>query len=451
MSLGLSRRGLLSGLAGAGVGTRLLPFLPAAVRAADPPKRLLVIFTPMGYLESSFWPKKTPDGSDFTLGETMTALNDFKSKLIYPHGLLLYGAQWYMPDDDNEHGSGMAMCFTGSKKEGYATGPSIDAVVSDHLFATTKTKFKSLGLGVNAPSPSGHSSCFFSKAQTPVNAQNNPSAVFDLLFKDFTGGGVDQAAIARYKAQKQSVIDLVKGDIDRVAAKAGTADKEKMTAHLDGIRMIESRLQTDAPPVGAACTKPAAPAGGSLVANVSAQMDLITAAFACDLTRVATLQLGHCDGGLDMIPGINHHDTTHAVGDTKGGAGPIDNHKKIDRWFADRWAYLLRKLDGVKESNGSLLDNTLVLWGSDTSTQTEGGWGAHTFTRFPFWMAGGQNFAFKTGRYLTYPHPSNDGSTTLAKMWQSHNRLMVSIARAFGANINTFGTMDPGTGPLAQL
>lgn len=453
--IGLSRRKMLAALASAGAASRLAPFIPASVRAAEPPKRLLVVFSPMGYLENTFWPKGT--GADFTLGETMTALNPYKSKLLYLDGLMLYGAQWFFPDDDNEHGSGQAMVFTGSKKANFASGPSVDHAVADHMYAQTPTKFRHLALGVNAPSPSGHSACFFSKAQTPVNAQNDSSAAFDMVFKDFSPGApvLDTAAIARVRKQKQSVIDLVKGDIDRICAAAGTEDKEKCSSHLDSIRMLESRLAQhpgSAGTVNMACTsKPAKPAGGALAARVEAQMDVITAAFSCDLTRVASLQLGFCDGGMDEIPGINHHDTTHAVGDTKGSAGSIDNHKKIDRWYADRWAHLFEKMDAVKEGNGTLLDNTLILFGSDTTTGQTLEMGAHQHWRFPLWMAGGGNFAFKTGRLITLPHSKLMGSPAQAAQWVVHQRLLTSICKAFGMNVDSFGTSDPGKGPVTQL
>jgi hypothetical protein len=455
----LSRRKLLAGLVGAGAAARLLPFLPATVGAAAAPKRLLVVFSPMGYFESSFWPTGgAADGTGWTIGETMTALAPWKDKLIYPDGLDNYGAEYYFPDDENEHGSGMAMIFTASHHSGSSEGQSIDGLVADTLWAQQQTKYKSLNLGVNAPTPGGHTSCFFSKARTPVNAQNDPAAVFASVFNGVTAGGggmaaPDTAAFARGKKQKQSVIDLVKGDLARVCAGVGAEDKRKCDAHLDAVRTIEQRLassQATPPPTLTGCVPPAAPKGGDLVAQTHAQMDLITAAFSCDLTRVATLQLGFCDGGLDPLPGLNQHDTTHSINPNLDPTA-IANHKKFDRWFADRWAYLFGRLSSVQEGNGTLLDNTLVLFGSDTTTGVTVEQGAHCLWRTPLWMAGGGNFAFKTGRRLVFTHPKDNFSMATVKGWTPVSRLHVSIARAFGAQIDTFGNMDPGSGPLAGL
>ncbi len=469
----LSRRHLLGALGGLGASgilpARLRPFLPAgalpSASAADPPRRLLVVFHPMGYLEQSFWPTKTPDGADFTLGETMTPLADLKKKLIFLDGLLMYGASWYFPDDDNEHGSGAALCFTGSRKAGFATGPSIEQPIASAIMAKNPgIPYRSLAVGVRAPAPDGHTNVFVADGGKPVNADNSPKAVFDRLFKTFTPPApgtapkpADTSAAMRLQLQKQSILDLVKGDLGRICGKAGAQEKERCDAHLEAVRQIEKRLAGAAgaggaaPPTPTGCTKPTLGATGSLLGDIQAQMDLVAAAFTCDLTRVATLQLGHCDGGLDIL-GLNHHDVTHKTGDTKGAAELVASHKKIDRWFADRWAYLLKKLDSVQEANGTLLDNTLVLFGSDTTTSSSYGWGAHTHWRFPYWLAGGGNFAFKTGRHLVFDHPTHgDRDQKDAKLWQAHNRLLVSVARAFGVDVSTFGNLDPGTGPLPML
>lgn len=454
--MSVSRRGLLGTLAGAGA-LRLLPFLPASVRAAEagPPKRLLVVFHPMGYLEQTFWPKRTPDGADWTLGATMTALGDWKQKLIFLDGLLMYGASWYFPDDDNEHGTGAAMCFTGSKKAGYADGPSVEQPIADALMAANPgLPYRSLHLGVRAPAPSGHTQVFVGRGKQPVNADNNPKAVFDRLFKNLvlpTAMPGDNSALLRAAQQKRSVLDFVRADLDGVCARVGAVEKQRCDAHAEAVRMIEKRLvASTTPQTPTMCSKPTLGSTGSEALDVAAQMDLITAAFTCDLTRVATLQLGHCDGGLGF-PGLNHHDVTHKTGDTKGAPDLVAAHQTIDRWFADRWAYLLKRLDGVAETQGSLLDNTLVLFGSDTTTSSSFSWSAHAHWRFPYWLAGGGNFAFKTGRYLTYAHPQKGDDDKTAKMWTAHNRLLVSVCRAFGVNVDSFGTMDPGSGPLAQL
>jgi len=227
-----------------------------------------------------------------------------------------------------------------------------------------------------------------------------------------------------------------------------------MGEHPHGVSGLENRLAraprwlprptmtggttTQPPPAGTAaagCAKPTLASGG-LEGSVHAQINLITAAFACDMTRHASLQLGVCDGSMDAIPGVNQHATTHAIGDNHGQPQDLDNHKKYDRWYADRWAYLLGKLEGIKEGAGTLLDNTLVLFGSDTTTLQNLDLGPHDHVRFPLWMAGGGGFAFKTGQVIKLPSPNKlPGNQSEAGQWTVHQRLLTSICQAFGMNV----------------
>lgn len=447
-----SRRGVIAATLGAAAATRLNPFVPISARAqtASMPKRLLVVFTPMGFLESTFWPKVVSDG--FVQSQTMSALTPFNKKLIYLDGLGMFGGSFEFQDDDNEHGSGMCCAFTGGKVQGrLATNASVDQVVANALSEKGQSaKYKSIALGVNSGAGGPHRSCFYTGPQQPVIPQTNPQAVFDALFRNLQlekPAEVDTSAFDREKRKKKSVLAAVQKDLDEVCRRMGTEEKDKCLAHAQGLSELNKRIDSLGPVVlGEGCYKPTATASRDLVETINAQMDVVAATFACDLTRVMTLQLGYADGGLDMIPGINHHDTTHAVGG--GGAGPaVEAHMKIDQWMSERIAYLLGRLDRIKENQGTLLDNTLVLFGSDTTTAMNIKQGPHRHFRFPFFMAGGSNFAFRTGRYLSYANPNNAD----VKRWTAHNRLLVSVSRAFGANIDKFGGWDTGSGPLAQL
>jgi hypothetical protein len=206
--------------------------------------------------------------------------------------------------------------------------------------------------------------------------------------------------------------------------------------------------------VTAGCAKPTL-SSGPIDASVHAQMDLIVAAFACDMTRSASLQLGICDGGMDdAVPGVNQHGTAHSTGPGVTEA-TLEDHRKFDRWYAARWAYLLNKLDSIKEGNGTLLDNTLIVFSSDTFTQQGviGNFGAHGSRRIPMWMAGGGAFAFKTGQAINIEGLGRraGSTTTLAREWVAHHRLLTSICQAFGMPNESFGGNDPGKGVIPQL
>ena len=458
-----SRRQFIQSVVGTAGACKLVTLMPhAAFAAGEAPKRLLCVFHPMGYLDNSFWP--TGDGADFTLGETQQALNPHKSKLLYVDGLLNSGRAYWEPrwgalglETDNEHGSGMCGVFTGSwidKSHGYAASASIDQAVANAVYAKTPTPFKSIALALGAANGS-HGNAFYVGAGNPAKPMTSPNQAYDTLFAKLQvqapGAMPDNSAFLKSKMEKQRVIDNARAEFKAVCARIGSAEKAMCDAHLEGINQLESRLKSLSPVSSAGCSKPSVP--GALSdpqASIRAQMDVIKSAFSCDLSRVATLQIGGADGGIDVAGFANQHATTHATG-PGASSGVLSDHKKWDAWWASQWSYLLTQLDSVKEGNGTLLDNTLIVFGSDTTTgqSIPEDQGAHNFYRFPLWLAGGSNFAFKTGRRVKLATPPP--ATRVNAKWRYHNSLLVSVGRAFGLDMNTFGTWDQGKGPIAEL
>ena len=473
----LSRRRWLraAGTAGlaAGIAPSLSPFVPSMVRAQDDvPKRVLVVYHGLGYLENSFWPTPGPSGraDDFTLGESMRVLEPHREQLIYPDGLLLYGAQYFYPDDDNEHASGGNMTFTGSWKDdgdgdngtrAFASGPSFEQAIADHIWSPTDpvTPYRDMALAINgAYGP--HHAAFFRGDQQPVVGQGSPAAAFETFFGALgdVGDPAAEEAARRRLAQRQSILDHVRGELEGTRRRIGRQERDAMDAHLAGLRALEARVNTI--PTGQ-CSVPDAPVDTprDLVQTFESQVDLITSAFTCDLTRVATLQLGHCDGGLTLVEGLNAHGVTHAIGETREDPEAFQRtrqeHLQLDRFWADRWRYLLDALSNVTESNGSLLDNTLVVWGTDTTTREQYNPGPHQHMRMPYFMAGGSNWAFPTGRHLRYDQPvsserGNVDRDTGAR-WHSNSRLWTSVLQRYGLDVDRFGTADIGSGTLPEL
>jgi hypothetical protein len=446
----ITRRNLARMLGGSAAAAALTPFVPRSSYAGGSvsPKRLLVIFHGLGYLEDSFWPTAGPSGdpTDFTLGATQSVLEPYRDQLIYPDGLVLWGAPYYFPDDDNEHASGGSMCFTGALKDGFATGPSFEQPIADHFFDTQGGSYRHVGLGVNGVATEHHS-CFFFEDQQPVVPINGPQAAFDNLFAGLDIDELDVEALERIRAQRRSVIDVVRDDLNVVRGKVGTQERQILDDHLDHLRALEERVTE----FQVECTVPDAPADTQGdAAAIDAQSDLIANAFACGLTNVMTLQLGHVDGNISMIEGLNAHGTTHAVGETDGAPNILEDHRQIDRWWADRWLHLLDRLSSIQEADGSLLDNTLIVWGTDTTTGTSYSTGPHRHWRMPYFMAGGSNWAFPTGRYLDIPHPDGVGQDEFAQ-WETNHRLYCSILQRAGLDYDTYGNMDNGSGTLPLL
>jgi hypothetical protein len=451
-SLRISRRALLRGAGGIAIG---LPFLEimaksrtAGAAAAPIPQRFVVFFSPNGHIRPNWVP--TGGETDFKLGRTLAKLEPYRQKLIVLDGVDNESAKHGVGDD---HMRGMGTMLTGTEllsgttqggccePAGLAGGVSVDQKIAQTI--GTDTKFKSVEFGVQAGSSGtvwGYTS--YANSNQPLPPENNPAAIFNRIFGEVGG---DQTAIAKLQAERKSVLDAVAGSYSSLAPKLGATDKEKLDLHLSQIRDLETRL-TATGAVGASCVKPGTPTGdyksNDNFPNVGKlQMDLLTMALACDLTRVASLQWENSVGGtrftwLGMDRG--HHDMSHD-GDTV-----TDTQEKltqIDTWYMDQLFYLMDGMSKIPEGDagGSMLDHTLIFCCNELSRGN-----AHSHPDMPFLLAGGTDAApnpLKMGRYLQYP-----ASPTI-----KHNDLLVSLLNVFGLPDKTFGNPAYCSGPLARL
>lgn len=158
-------------------------------------------------------------------------------------------------------------------------------------------------------------------------------------------------------------------------------------------------------------------------------------ALACDLTRVANFQWSGAHSGtvfswLNIGIQGGHHSISHLFGDG-GGASPIEKYRAISKWYAEQFASFVARLKSIPEGGGTLLDNTLVVWGNELTDGT-----FHRTNRMPFILAGGRNMGLVPGRYLTFDSAP-------------HNNLLVSLCQAMGVKDQaTFGDARYCTGPL---
>ncbi len=168
---------------------------------------------------------------------------------------------------------------------------------------------------------------------------------------------------------------------------------------------------------------------------VKAQTDLLVSALACDATRVASLQWSHTVSPTVFTwlgHGEGHHSLSHSNDDNSGGVGRF---VEAERWFAERFGDLLDKLRALPEpgGEGTMLDHTVVLWAKELGDSRQ-----HSTVAVPFVLAGGAAAGLKTGRYLRF-----DG--------QSHQDLLVAVARAMGIDVDRFGKTASCDGPLEEV
>lgn len=441
-----TRRSVIRSL-GVGAASALLPVLEADAQGALP-KRVCIMTTPNGIA-----PEVEPVGSQFnwSFGSAAQTLNDVKSDITYLRGIdlksyttnripndhppvihqLLTGADSIDPQD----GSNPAV--SGSW---LSSGQSIDQFLADRLMANpeTQTRLRSIVAGVDCGAFAWQQ--VYRRAREPIFPENNAGNLHGRVFEGVTQGGQVDPNLAADLARRKSVVDSVRDELNAVLSRVGSADRHKIEAHITAIREIEQRLDFDQQATaGAACAIP------NLVGTPGSQddqhrlkgnnmMDIIANAFACDQTRVATLQWANGASGIRFTSlglDIPHHDLTHD--NYSANAGP---RAQIAGWYAERFKYFIQKLKSIPEGNGSVLDNTVIVWTSEHSGREQ-----HGRTNIPFFMAGGLGGAFNKGVFLDF------GNNSLA-----HNDVYVSLAQGMGlTDVTTFGKASLVRGPIPGL
>jgi hypothetical protein len=442
----LSRRTLLRG---AGV-SMALPWLEAMALPARKagaaglfPKRFISFTQPNGYIRDAWVP--TGGETDFKLSRSLAPLEPVRSDVLILEGVDNRAAT-RGPGDD--HMRGMGTMLTGIEllpgtlqggagaPAGLAGGISVDQEIVRN--AQVRTKVPSLELGVqSARTGTVYGYSVYRDKAAPLPLENNPRTAFNRLFAEFDPTGTD-VTLKRLQEERRSVLDAVRGSYSDLARRLGVDDRQKLEAHADAVR----ELELNATSVGnqlQACAKPGIPeldarANAEVPRIGKVQMDLIVMALACDLTRVATLQWAHSAGTYRFfwlgIQKGTHHGLSHKE-DTD--LQNVEYLTRIDHWFAQQFAYLVQALKGVREGQGTMLDNSLVLWSNELCKGNR-----HSHAKMPYVLAGRAGGAVKTGRFLSYGD-------------QPHNDLLIAILRAMDINATTFGNPAYCRGPLPGM
>ncbi|MCC7535360.1 MAG: DUF1552 domain-containing protein [Deltaproteobacteria bacterium] len=440
----MSRRAFVGGALAAGaVSIPLLRSIGTRAQDTTFPKRLVVFFSANGTAHENW----VPNGgeTDFELSRILAPLEAFKSKLLILDGVDMASSD-HGPGDGHQRGMGHMLTgtellegdeFEGGNGElvGWGGGISVDQFVANAVGGDTR--FRSLELGVDPGGANIWTRMCYRDSNQPVPPEGDPRAVFDRVFSDLSTE--DRDAAERRRQQRRSVLDFVRADLGRMSSRLPREDRPKLDAHLTAIRDLETRLQAPLG-VGAACTLPTPP-GGELDPGANddypavgrAQMDLLVMSLACDLTRVASLQWSKSVSNttfswLDIPEG--HHDLSHE-GDSNGDA--IEKITRINVWYSEQLAYLLGRMQEIPEGEGTLLDNSLVLWCNEL-----GRGNSHSRNRIPWVLAGGAGGYFRMGRFLEYDSAP-------------HNDLLVSVCNAMGVETDSFGNPAYCNGPLPRL
>lgn len=414
----LSRRSLLRAS-----GTAIaLPFLeamsaPFAKGSSTSPTRMAFLYVPNGIVMEE-WTPKTPGFGAETPGEwaipaelprITKAVAPYRKDLLFLSGLDCNGGR-ALGDGPGDHGRAGAAYLTATHPKKSA-GKDILAGTSVDQFAAAKmqgvTRFASLELGCEEGVQGGNCdngySCTYSNTlawktpTTPLPPEVQPRAVFERLFGSLDLG-VDPVQRRRQEMYEKSILDGVLDDARRLRASLGSSDQSKIDEYLTAVRDIESRIQsTERSSTKTSYPVPSPSVPSDFGEHARLMLDLMVLAFQSDLTRVATLlfsieQSPRAYGAEIGIP-EGHHGLTHHSGDKE----KIEKVTQINRYHIQSLVYVLDKLKSIQEGDGTLLDHSMIAYGSGISDGN-----LHDHADLPLIIAGSANGKLKPGRHIRY-------------------------------------------------
>lgn len=408
MSLQLPRRTFLKGVG----ATMALPMLEAMIptrtwaATTTAPNRMLFVFFPNGAIMPDWTP--TSEGADFALTPTMQPLAKVKSKLCVLSGLAQENAD-AKGDGGGDHARSASAFLTGAHpvKTGGAdirVGQSVDQVAAEKIGKQTRLPSLEIGTegGRNAGECDSGYSCAYSNniswktASTPMSKEINPRLVFKRLF----GDSENAAERTRRERARRSVLDLVAEDATQLQKKLGQTDRRKLDEYFSSVRELEQRIERSQAET-ARIPKPDYPEPTGVPQDVDEHLkqmfDLLVLALQTDSTRIATYMLAN-EGSNRSYPMVGVNDGHHHLSHHQNKQDWIAQLKKIDFYFMTRFAGFLEKLDGIREGEGTLLDHSMIVYGSAIADGN-----AHSHRDLPIILAGGGNGTITGNRHIVYP------------------------------------------------
>jgi hypothetical protein len=437
MARELTRRTFLRG-AGVSLGLPLLDAMTPAFGAVPgaPPVRMACMYFPNGVWEKDWVPAKT--GPDYELPFALQPLAPHKADV-----LVLTGLDKKHSHQGDGHYAKTANYLTGlpvyktTGKDLSVGQASIDQYCAGRIGG--RTPLPSLELGIDPVISGIDSNVGFTRiygsyiawrsATTPVAREINPRQAYTRLFgmKHATAG--DPAA-ARKQEDDRKLLDLVLEDAQGLRGRLGRDDQMKFDEYLDSIRAVEKRIEFfskpdprdwKAPEPGDYAPPPGAP--GDHKAHVRIMFDLLTLAFQTDTTRISTFMFANDVSGKNfagLIDGAKgaHHEFSHHENKKE----KYEPYSKIVRWHVEQLAYLIEKMKAVKEGDGTLLDHTLLMFGSSFSDGNR-----HDPANLPILLAGRGGGTIVSGRHLAFPK-----GTPLCNLYVAMLERMGTAVEKFG-------------------
>ena len=428
----ISRRSFLKGV-GASLALPYLDIMGSSTFAKPtvaPPTRLACIFQPNGVFPEAW--DVTGVGKQYELSPILEPLRNLKREFTLLSNL---------DNTGRGHVQMTGAFLTGKTIEGDKNAVSLDQMVAQAI--GKDTPFPSVILGTEPPRQgnAGRNPISFantvswSSETTRVSPEINPRVAFDRMFRDNSSPEAQRRA-----AYRKSVVDLVLDDAKRLQRKASYRDQHKIGEYLDSVRSVEVQIENTLNPPERAWKpltqpeyiRPEAGIPQDRAKHLRLMMDLMVLSFWTDTTRVGTLMTAHgfSRQNFSFLDGVtsDHHGMSHH----KFQEQAVDEYTRVSRWYVENFAYLLERMRSIDEGNGSLLDNSTILYGSSMKDGN-----GHKKENLPIILAGRGG-----GRFEPQGHVVCDEHTPLAN-------LHLTILQKYGVEKDHFNHASTGT--ISQL
>jgi hypothetical protein len=398
----LSRRTFLNGM---GV-TIALPFLESMVPAATPlaqsappsRTRLGCIYVPHGATMDKWTPKG--DGAGFEFSEILEPLAPLRehvniiSDLSHPQA---YGSGGATANHNRSAAAFLSGCHALEGAQPHL-GVTIDQVAARKIGQDTPLPSIEMMIEESSLSCGEGLSCAYRDTLSwqgptaPLPMQNNPQVIFERLFGD---GSTDAERRAR-RDESISLLDSVLGEVSSLQGKLPMSDRTRLDQYLSDVREIERRIQKAAQQTSTDLDIPPAPAGvpKDVDAHIKLMIDLQVLAWQADITRISTLLLAK-ELSNAVYPKSGVRDAFHILSHHSNLRENMDRFAVLNRYHVGLLVYLLTKLQSIPDGDGTLLDHSMVLYGSAMSDGNQ-----HNHGPLPIVLAGGASGTLKGGRHL---------------------------------------------------
>jgi len=423
----LSRRTFLRG-AGVALGLPLLdamaPALTAMTRQAASRRRLGCVYVPNGIIMDQFTPATV--GADFEFPTILKPLEPFRNSVVVVSNLSRAEAT-------NNHAVSSASWLTGVRPKrtdgpDFRVGPSLDQIVARQI--GQDTTFPSIEVatedfsGLQGACDPGYSCAYMNTLSwqsptSPLPMEINPRVVFERLFG---GGATAEERLARMNTNR-SILDFVAGELNELSKGLGAHDRSRLGEYSDHVREIERRIQRAEAQAEARPNVPAEPVGvpESYDEHVALLFDLLALAFQADLTRVFTFMVAR-EVSQRTYPELGVGEPHHAVSHHGNRAESIVKHTKVNVHHMQMFARFIERLRSTPDGDGSLLDHSLIVYGSGMSDGN-----GHTGAPLPLAIVGGGNGRVRGNRHIRTPQ-----NTPMAN-------LLLSLSHKFDIAQDTHG------------